>query len=198
MEAKVTGTVDANLELLPRRSQIQVFVCGAAAIVFALIGCLFLWYEKANWWVPFLVFAIFLVAGMICYFASYQSSEMHNASATEVTISNQRIKVVADPRLPGHTDLFKSFATVFTALSNQKPLPVADALVDEKGNLISGSETDARDAVDSANKEAAHLVSETLSLFSEFSTSELSTAAVKPVGMQTATSPVSRVGNNRA
>lgn len=192
MESKITGTVDANLALLPRRSQIQVFVYGAAAIVFALIGCLFLWYEKASWWVPFVVFAIFLIAGMVCFFASYKSSELHNATPTEVTISNQQVKVVADPRLPSHTDLFRSFGTVFTALSNQKPLPTADALVDANGNVILGSECEAHAVVDAANTEASHRVTETLSLFAT-----VSGETVKTVGRQTATSPVARVGNNK-
>lgn len=193
MEAKVTGTVDANVALLPRRSQIQVFVYGAAAVVFALIGCVFLWYEKDTWWVPFLVFLVFLAAGMVCFFASYQSSELHNATATEVTISNQQVKVVADPRLPGHTDLFRSFATVFTALSNQKPLPAADALVNDRGEVISGSEAEAIAAVDLANKKASQLITETLSVFSESRS-----ATGKSVGRQTASSPVSQVGNNKA
>ncbi|ETK15691.1 hypothetical protein H096_26728 [Pseudomonas sp. FH1] len=161
----VSGSVEAKIKVSPLRSQIQVFVYAIAAIVFASLGCFFLWHEKVFWWVPFLVSVIFLVVGLICFFVSYKSTEMYNAVPTEVIVTNQHVKISADPRIPQHREFFQSIASVFTALSNQKPLPQPDALVDELGNVLPGTEKQARASVDEANRQASNLVKDTLRTF---------------------------------
>lgn len=177
MEPKISGNVDAKVGIAPRRSQIQVFVYGTGALLFALICCLFLWYGKPQWWVPGIISFTFLISGMICFFASFRSSELFNAGRTEVTVTQNQMSVSADPRLPGHSDLIRSVTEVFTALSHQKPLPYADGLVDEQGNVINNSEAQARAVIDSANAEAAHRVNHTLEMLASGRTKGLQNPA---------------------
>lgn len=161
MDAKLT----AELKLEPRRSQIFVTVSMVGSIALAGFGCFLIYLEKSLWWAPFLFAGLIAAASVWAFGISHRNAEMHNPIASELTMSPDSVRLVTDPRLAEHSTFFSSMVDVFSALKSQKPLPSADALIDDKGQVIPGSAGDAKRATDAANSHAERLIRETAQSF---------------------------------
>lgn len=161
MDAKLS----AGLELAPRRSQIFVTVAMVGAIALAGFGCFLIYLEKSLWWAPFLFAGLVAAASVWAFGISHRNAEMHNPIASELTMSSDTVRLVTDPRLAEHSTFFSSMVDVFSALRHQKPLPPADALLDDDGKVIPGSAEDAKKATDAANSHAERLIRDTARSF---------------------------------
>lgn len=162
----VNTKVNADVNITPRRSQIFVTLAIGGAICLALVGCALIYAEKNQAWVPFVAAGGLCGAAFWAFKISHTNAEMFNPIPSEVTFSDAGLRVVTDPRLVGHSSFFSSMADVFSALQHLKPLPPADALLDDKGVIIPGSEQAAADQTAKANKQAEQMVADSLSSFS--------------------------------
>lgn len=169
MDTKASVALDAaiksNVDISPKRSQIFVTVAMTGSILLAGFGCFLIYLDRDLWWAPF-AFAIIVAAASVWAFGiSHRNAEMHNPIASQLTMTPDGLRLVTDPRLAEHSTFFSSMVDLFSALKNQRPLPPADALIDDQGNIIPGSGEAAKKATDFANDFAKKLVDETLAAF---------------------------------
>lgn len=152
----------AEVKITPHRSQIFVSLAMAGAVILACLGCFFIYQDKAIWWPP-IGLALLLGGGAFWSFkVSHANSEMFNPIASELSLKADEIRLVTDPRVVEHNKLFGSLASVFTALQHQRPLPLADALLDPSGVEIPNSKEAAAAATQLANEAAELRIAETL------------------------------------
>lgn len=191
METKVSAALDAavktNLEIAPKRSQIFVIIAMLGAFLMAGFGCFLIYLERGLWWAPFVFSVIVISAAVWAFGVSHRNAEMHNPIASELTMTPDGLRLVTDPRLAEHSSFFSSMVDIFSALRNQKPLPPADALLDDQGNVIPGSAAAAKKATDFANDLAKRLIDETLvAIMNREESKSLNSQAVPPnLGQET-------------
>lgn len=170
--------VSADVNIAPRRSQIFVSIAILGVILLALIGCLLIYVEKDLWWVPFVAGGLLALPAFWSFKISHTNAEMYNPIASELSVTDEGIRLVTDPRLAGHSTFFSSMVDVFSALRYQKPLPPADALLDELGNIIPDSGDAAADATARANELAEQMVAESMAAFHNKKSAEISSSGM--------------------
>ncbi|MES2400199.1 MAG: hypothetical protein V4573_09450 [Pseudomonadota bacterium] len=156
MVTKLDAQVDAQLKLLPSRS--QVFVLGLLVLsgLGFFVGCAFLWHEKPSAWVPFLFCVGFLLAGGFAWQRSQGDTDLDGAHPTKLNLAAGTIQLETDSRTLSSREKIQHIGSLISMLGHRDVLPEPDGLVSASGEPLPEQKQEAIARVTAANEEAAH------------------------------------------
>lgn len=152
MSATTGATLDASVVMQPKATQIVLvtllLLCGVSLI----LSCLFLWYIHPLAWLPWSFTIALAVMASVGWWRSQAAHELAGAAKTVVKVPG--IEVHTDALTLNSERAGEALAKLMKTLTHRQPLPAPDGLVNWEMKPIPGSESDARERVAVANKQA--------------------------------------------
>ncbi|MES2245234.1 MAG: hypothetical protein V4639_20425 [Pseudomonadota bacterium] len=148
------ANLDAQVKLLPSRSQVFVILLALLSGLAFIVGCLFLWHEKPSSWVPFMFALFFGVPAGAAWLLSHKNTDLDGAHPTKVVLTENGIQIETDSRTLASRQPFQQLEKIIGIAGHRVPLPEPDGLVSELGLPIPTQKAEAIERVNRANEEA--------------------------------------------
>lgn len=143
------ASLDASIQLKPKKNQALVIICFVCSALFSVIGCLFLWFDKNGLYFPFGVSALFGLASVGSFLLTYRGGELSDKEPFEIIHTPDGVNVRMDPTLFLRR---QDVANVVALMANTRNLPIPAGMIDEAGNIIPNSQHQAEKVANEANK----------------------------------------------
>lgn len=157
------ANLKARVTLTPEKSHIVLslfMILGGVAMV---VGFYFMHANRADFWVPLLFAVGFFIFGGFAWFHSHKHLDLQGASPTSISAHKDgRLEILADSRTFLSPDSLMAVTNILSLITNRRPLPEADGLVDKSGNPILASQDQAVAQVLEINKLGESLAHEVL------------------------------------
>ena len=148
---EVSADISAKLSLNPKLSQISIIISLLISAISFLSCFVFIWNEK-NWVVPCLVGTLFLAVSCIGWWRSQRAIDMSNSTPTELT-GLDGIKILTDTRAIESNNAVNNLSKIMQVIANRNPLPEANGLIDDNGNIVPNSAEASNQVVNNINSE---------------------------------------------
>jgi len=134
---EVSADISAKLSLNPKLSQISIIISLFISAISYLSSFVFIWNAK-NWIVPCLVGTLFLAVSCVGWWRSQRAIDMSNSTPTELTGING-VKIFTDTRAIESNNAVNNLSKIMQVIAHRSPLPEANGLIDNNGNVIPNS-----------------------------------------------------------
>lgn len=148
---EVSADISAKLSLNPKLSQISIIISLFISAISFLSGFVFIWNGK-NWVVPCLVGTLFLAVSCVGWWRSQRAIDMSNSTPTELTGING-VKILTDTRAIESNNAVNNLSKIMQIIAHRNPLPEANGLIDNNGNVIPNSVDASNQVINKINAE---------------------------------------------
>jgi len=150
LESKVETNLSAKLLLKPELSQISIIVLLFISGSSFFSSFYFSWHGK-TWWLPAIVGTLCLCVAGIGWWKSQRAIDLGNSSPTEISDCNG-LRVITDTRAIESKNAIKNLAKIIEAVSLRQPLPHADGLLSDSGEIVTNSGDEGRRLTEEINR----------------------------------------------
>ena len=150
LESKLETNLSASLQLKPELSQISIIVLLIIAGLSFLTSFYFSWHDKA-WWLPTITGIVCLISSGVAWWKSQRAIDLGNSSPTEIS-GNNGLRIITDTRAIESNNAIKNLAKIIETVSVRQPLPPADGVLSEDGEILKNSGNDGKKATEEINE----------------------------------------------
>ena len=164
MMSRLGAKIHTSLDFSPKGSNIVLLALVCIFAICLIAGFVFLWPRHEYSWVPFSFAGVLFFAIVSFWLISRKDIDNSSSVPTRVEAIDgpKSITVTTDTRSISFSEVFGLLEKCVSIVQHHRPLPEPDGLVDEKGNRIPDSETEARLRVKSANDRVEEIVDSVL------------------------------------
>lgn len=148
LNSEFRARLDASIKLSPKKNLAIVIVFATLCAIFSFIGCLFLWFEKEGMPGPFIVSGLFGIVSFIVFLLTFRGGQLSDKEPFEIVQTPDGVTVRMDSALFLRS---KDVANVVSLMANTRYLPKPAGVLDESGNIIPNSQSQAQQMVNEAN-----------------------------------------------
>ncbi|MEJ1366290.1 MAG: hypothetical protein RPU42_14540 [Candidatus Sedimenticola sp. (ex Thyasira tokunagai)] len=148
--SKLETNLSASLQLKPELSQISIIVLLIISGLSFLTSFYFSWHEK-SWWLPAITGIVCLIFSGVAWWRSQRAIDLGNSFPTEVS-GNNGLRVTTDTRAIESNNAINNLAKIIETVSVRQPLPPADGVLSEKGEILRNSENNGKKATEKINE----------------------------------------------
>lgn len=145
----------AALSVSPRGGQIVVFtlVFFSAAFLFVAI---WLHSQNQNFIIAVCGAIVFLAVGGLFWWVSHKNEELKQSHPFNLNLGegDNGLILSADVRALPQLDYVKSLISHYSSVFHREPLPMADGMIGDSGELLEGRIEEANNVVQKANEQA--------------------------------------------
>jgi hypothetical protein len=145
------ASLKANISVTPKLSQSVIVTLILVSLVPLSVGFYFLWHEKSYVWVPFFIFLLLIGLAITCWWKSQKVIDMSNASPTTV-LDKDGNQIITDSRMLESANAVEQMGILFQSIGARQPLPEPDGLVNETGEIIENSQSNALQRANEINQ----------------------------------------------
>lgn len=148
----------ASVQVVPKGSQIAVFLLLIAAIAFFALAC-WLYVQEKKFALPLAGAVIFLLLACVFWFFSHRNESLAQSHPLKVSLGGgeKKLMISADSRSVPALNYLESLICHYHMTFFRSPLPMASGKLDAAGKVISGSELAAVSASETLNNNAQEL-----------------------------------------
>ncbi|QXI57045.1 hypothetical protein HU759_018235 [Pseudomonas sp. OE 28.3] len=149
MELKAAATVDVS----PKGGQIAIFLLLAfSAISFG--ASVWLYMGQKPFILPLAGSIVFLLIGSFFWIVSHRNESLKSSHPFTLNLGEgeKSLVISADARSMPAINYIKSMLDYYSTVFHRAPLPVASGMIDDKGQPISGTESEAQAVTDKAHE----------------------------------------------